>query len=211
MSTRSENGGSPPEVAPTPSMGEGRRPLGTVVASAVDGLRTLARQHVELTKIEATEAASVRGRGAGMFAAAGVVGAVRDRLRRRDGRGRAGGGLAGVGGDLDRHRAAPDRRRRPRADRAPHPADGSATGRADPRDLEGGWAMGAAADLKVTEIEATRRSSRTTCESWKHGSRRLYGRRRAWQDSSSGPRLWSRSSSGSCGRMARTVTPPRRW
>jgi hypothetical protein len=55
-------------------MGEERRPLGTVVASAVDGLRTLARKHVELTKIEASEAASVRGRGAGMFAAAGVVG-----------------------------------------------------------------------------------------------------------------------------------------
>jgi MFS family permease len=55
-------------------MGAGRRPLGTVVASAVDGLRTLARKHVELTKIEASEAASVRGRGAGMFAAAGVVG-----------------------------------------------------------------------------------------------------------------------------------------
>ena len=74
MSARSENGGSPPEVMSTPSMGEGRRPLGTVVASAVDGLRTLARKHVELTKIEASEAASVRGRGAGMFAAAGVVG-----------------------------------------------------------------------------------------------------------------------------------------
>jgi uncharacterized membrane protein len=55
-------------------MGGGQRPLGTVVASAVDGLRTLARKHVELAKIEASEAASVRGRGAGMFAAAGVVG-----------------------------------------------------------------------------------------------------------------------------------------
>ena len=75
MSDRSDNGGSPPEVTSTPSIGEGRRPLGTVVASAVDGLRTLARQHVELTKIEATEAVAVRGRGAGMFAAAGVVGA----------------------------------------------------------------------------------------------------------------------------------------
>ena len=56
MSARSENGGSPPEATSAPSMGEGRRPLGTVVASAVDGLRTLARQHVELTKIEASEA-----------------------------------------------------------------------------------------------------------------------------------------------------------
>jgi MFS family permease len=55
-------------------MGEGRRPLGTVLASAVNGLRTLAREHVELAKVEVFEAASVRGRGAGMLAAAGVVG-----------------------------------------------------------------------------------------------------------------------------------------
>jgi Putative Actinobacterial Holin-X, holin superfamily III len=51
----------------------GQRPFGTVVASAVDGLRTLARKHVELAKIEASEAASVRGKGAGMFAAAVVL------------------------------------------------------------------------------------------------------------------------------------------
>ena len=74
MSASSENGGRPAEATSAPSMGEGRRPLGTVVASAVDGLRTLAREHVELAKIEVSEAASVRGRGAGMFAAAGVVG-----------------------------------------------------------------------------------------------------------------------------------------
>ena len=75
MSTRSENGGSPvPEVTPAPPIGGGQRPLGTVVASAVDGLRTLGRKHVELAKIEATEAAAVRGKGAAMFAAAGVVG-----------------------------------------------------------------------------------------------------------------------------------------
>jgi uncharacterized membrane protein len=75
MSARSENGGSPaPEMISAPAPAGGRRPLGTVVASAVDGLRTLAREHLELAKIEASEAASVRGRGAGMFAAAGVVG-----------------------------------------------------------------------------------------------------------------------------------------
>ena len=74
MSASSENGGRPAEAMSAPSMGEGRRPLGTVVASAVNGLRTLAREHVELAKIEVSEAASVRGRGAGMFAAAGVVG-----------------------------------------------------------------------------------------------------------------------------------------
>jgi hypothetical protein len=50
-----------------------KRPLGAVVASAVDGLRTLARQHVQLAKIEAGEAAAVRGAGVGMIAAAAVV------------------------------------------------------------------------------------------------------------------------------------------
>jgi fatty acid desaturase len=50
-----------------------RRPLGTVMASAVEGFRTLARQHVELAKIEVAEAASVRGVGVGMMAAAAVV------------------------------------------------------------------------------------------------------------------------------------------
>jgi hypothetical protein len=44
-----------------------------VVASAVEGIRALARKHVELAKIEASEAVSIRGRGVGMFAAAAVV------------------------------------------------------------------------------------------------------------------------------------------
>jgi hypothetical protein len=50
-----------------------RRPFGTVVASAVEGLRTLARQHLELAKLEVAEAASVRGVGVGMMVAAAVV------------------------------------------------------------------------------------------------------------------------------------------
>lgn len=66
MSVRDEDGGA---AAPS---GE-RRPLGTVVASAVEGLRTLARQHVELAKLEVGEAASVRAVGVGMMAAAAVV------------------------------------------------------------------------------------------------------------------------------------------
>jgi hypothetical protein len=49
------------------------RPLGVIVASVVGGFRTLARKHVELAKIEAAEAASVRGQGVGMFGAAAVV------------------------------------------------------------------------------------------------------------------------------------------
>ena len=75
MSTRGENGGSPaPEAIAASAMPGGQRPIGTVVASAVGGLRTLIRQHAELAKIEVSEAASVRAQGAGMFAAAGVVG-----------------------------------------------------------------------------------------------------------------------------------------
>ena len=53
--------------------GAAERPFGVVVASAVEGLRRLARSHVELAKIEATEAAGIRGQGAGMFAGAAVV------------------------------------------------------------------------------------------------------------------------------------------
>ncbi len=47
--------------------------MGAVMASAVAGFRTLARQHLELAKIEVVEAASVRGQGVGMMAAAAVV------------------------------------------------------------------------------------------------------------------------------------------
>lgn len=50
-----------------------RRPVGAVMASAIAGLRTLARQHLELTKIEVVEAASVRGQGVGLMAAAAAV------------------------------------------------------------------------------------------------------------------------------------------
>jgi hypothetical protein len=54
--------------------GDGRRPIGVIVSSIVDGVRTLARQQVELAKIEAGEAVAARGMGAGMMGAAGVVG-----------------------------------------------------------------------------------------------------------------------------------------
>lgn len=61
-------------AGPTPPPAEGKRPLGTVIASAVDGVRTLVRKHVELARIEITEAAGVRAKGVGMMAAAGVFG-----------------------------------------------------------------------------------------------------------------------------------------
>jgi nitrate/nitrite transporter NarK len=44
-----------------------------VVASAVDGFRTLVREHVDLAKLEVSEAASVRAQGAGMIGAAVVM------------------------------------------------------------------------------------------------------------------------------------------
>jgi Putative Actinobacterial Holin-X, holin superfamily III len=64
VSVRDDNGGG---------ADSGRRPFGTVVASAVNGFRALARAHVELLKLEASEAASVRGQGVGMMGAAVVV------------------------------------------------------------------------------------------------------------------------------------------
>ncbi|MEX0755672.1 MAG: phage holin family protein [Actinomycetota bacterium] len=51
----------------------GQRPFGVLVASAIEGLRSLARSHVELVKLEATEAAAVRGQGVGLLAAAATA------------------------------------------------------------------------------------------------------------------------------------------
>jgi membrane protein implicated in regulation of membrane protease activity len=73
--TISPPGTAPAEAPPTgPPTGAARRPLGDVIASVVDGAKTLARQRVELAKLEATEAAVVRAKGGGMFAGAAVLG-----------------------------------------------------------------------------------------------------------------------------------------
>jgi uncharacterized membrane protein len=66
VSTPGGNGGDA-------AVGTGPRPFGVVVASVVAGFRTLARKHVELAKIEATEAVAVRAQGVGMIAGAAVV------------------------------------------------------------------------------------------------------------------------------------------
>jgi uncharacterized membrane protein len=50
-----------------------KRPFGVIVASAVGGFRTLLRQHTELARLEATEAAKSRAQGAGMMGGAGVM------------------------------------------------------------------------------------------------------------------------------------------
>jgi hypothetical protein len=81
MSDRTGKGGIDPGSS-TPGLGTssaatamagGRRPLGVVVASAVEGVRTLVGKHLELARAEASEAASVRATGAGMMAAAAVL------------------------------------------------------------------------------------------------------------------------------------------
>ena len=51
-----------------------RRPIGAVVSSITDGVRTLIRKQVELAKIEVTEAVAVRAKGAVLMGAAAVVG-----------------------------------------------------------------------------------------------------------------------------------------
>ena len=65
MSARVQNGDG--------AGGAEKRPLGTVVASAVAGFRTLVREHVNLAKLEVNEAASVRAQGVGMMGAAVVM------------------------------------------------------------------------------------------------------------------------------------------
>jgi hypothetical protein len=74
VSVRDGNGGIAGAVGEDGGTDGGtKRPLGVVVASAIEGARTLFRKHVELAKLEVTEAASVRAAGAGMMAAAGVA------------------------------------------------------------------------------------------------------------------------------------------
>jgi hypothetical protein len=51
-----------------------KRPLGTLIASVVNGAGELLRKHVELARIEAAEAVAERAKGTGMMAAAAVFG-----------------------------------------------------------------------------------------------------------------------------------------
>ena len=70
MDQSTMNGAPPPPSTPPPR----RRPLGTDVSSVMDGVRSLIRQEVELAKIELTEAVAEKGKGAGLMAAAAVMG-----------------------------------------------------------------------------------------------------------------------------------------
>lgn len=61
------------EQPDSPGPNGGRRPIGTVAASAVDGFRSLIRQQIELAKLELVEALSVRAAAIGMMAGAAAM------------------------------------------------------------------------------------------------------------------------------------------
>ena len=69
MDTSTMGGDTPPGTPPP----RGRRPIGSVVSSIMDGVRNLIRQEVELAKIELTEAASEKAKGIGFMVAAAVM------------------------------------------------------------------------------------------------------------------------------------------
>ena len=70
---QSASNGTPGAVGLGPAPPSPKRPLGAVITSAIDGTRTLVKKQVELAKIEMTDAVSVRAKGAGMMAGAGVM------------------------------------------------------------------------------------------------------------------------------------------
>ena len=69
--TDAVNGGGTPPGGPPPPR---RRPIGAVVSSVADGLRSLLRQEVELAKIEMKEAAAAKAKGVALMVAAGLMG-----------------------------------------------------------------------------------------------------------------------------------------
>ena len=73
MSAGNQNGGAIGAGDGAPSSGGAKRPVGVVVASAVNGARTLLRKHVELAKLEVGAAVGTRAAGAGLMAAAGAL------------------------------------------------------------------------------------------------------------------------------------------
>jgi hypothetical protein len=73
MSVGNGNGGGTGAGDKPSSEGGTKRPIGAVVASAVDGVRTLLRKHVELAKLEVSGAVGIRAAGAGMMGAAGAL------------------------------------------------------------------------------------------------------------------------------------------
>jgi uncharacterized membrane protein YqjE len=54
--------------------GRTKRPIGGIVSSIVEGVRSLIRKEVELAKIELTDALSVRAKGIALMATAAVLG-----------------------------------------------------------------------------------------------------------------------------------------
>ena len=64
---------APTGPAATGQGSNSKRSIGSLVTSVIDGVKQLVRHEVELAKIEATEALSVKAKGAGLLATAGVV------------------------------------------------------------------------------------------------------------------------------------------
>jgi hypothetical protein len=67
------NGSRSTGPAGPPPWAEERRSLSDIIRSVVDGVTALIRKEIELAKIEVTEAAAVRAKGAGFMAVAGVL------------------------------------------------------------------------------------------------------------------------------------------
>ena len=70
MDRSTTTNGAPPPPSTAPPR---RRPIGSIVSSVMDGVRSLIRQEVELAKIELTEALAEKGKGAALVAGAGVM------------------------------------------------------------------------------------------------------------------------------------------
>ena len=114
-------------------VGAERRPFGQLVASVVGGFGILARKHVELAKIEAAEAVSVRGKGAGMMAGAAVIAMYAVGFLAAAGAAALALGAAGMGGHPDRGRADARGRVGARDARTSHDQVGSRSRASGPR------------------------------------------------------------------------------
>lgn len=64
----------PVEAGSTPAPTESPRALGELIGEITEDLSTLVRQEIELAKAEAKEAGAKVGKGAGLFAGAGIAG-----------------------------------------------------------------------------------------------------------------------------------------
>ena len=75
MNVRFDDDGTAAPTSPAAAgqSSNSKRSIGSLVTSVIDGVKQLVRHEVELAKLEATEALSVKAKGAGLLASAGVV------------------------------------------------------------------------------------------------------------------------------------------